>query len=104
MAGKNEDSVSVAEVKRRFSEFLSRVELRGERVLITRRGKPVAVLVHPGSIEDLRSSSTPAPADKRRGLLAAAGAWAEMEDVDRMIEEIYAARLRAADRDVEPLE
>ncbi len=40
-----------AEVKARLSELLGRVRHGRERVIITRRGKPVAALV---SIDDLR--------------------------------------------------
>jgi prevent-host-death family protein len=38
---------SVAEAKKHFSELLSRVAFRGERITIAKRGKPVAVLVPP---------------------------------------------------------
>lgn len=36
--------VSVTEAKARFSELLAHVE-RGERIVITRRGRPVAMLI-----------------------------------------------------------
>ncbi len=38
-------SLNVAEAKKHFSDLLSRVAYRGETVLITRRGKPMAKLV-----------------------------------------------------------
>jgi prevent-host-death family protein len=37
-------SISVAEAKARLSEFLRQVEVGGERVVIERRGRPIAVL------------------------------------------------------------
>ena len=40
--------VSVAEAKKHFSELLGRVAYGGERILISKRGKPMAVLVPPG--------------------------------------------------------
>lgn len=43
-------SLNVAEAKRRFSELLGRVGYGGARVLITRRGRPMAELVAPGTI------------------------------------------------------
>lgn len=43
-------AVSIAEAKANFSHLLKRVEA-GEEVLITRHGKPVAVLVPPANQE-----------------------------------------------------
>jgi prevent-host-death family protein len=37
--------VSVAEAKKHFSDLLGRVAYRGERITISKRGKPTAVLV-----------------------------------------------------------
>ena len=39
--------INVAEAKRQFSDLLGRVAYRGETVVITRRGKPMAKLVPP---------------------------------------------------------
>ncbi len=44
-------SVDTSQVKAQLSEFIGRVAFGHERVLVLRRGKPVAALV---SIEDLR--------------------------------------------------
>ena len=38
---------SVGEAKKHFSELLSRVAYRGERITIAKRGKPLAMLVSP---------------------------------------------------------
>lgn len=38
---------SVAEAKKHFSEILGRVAYAGERILISKRGKPVAVIIPP---------------------------------------------------------
>jgi len=40
-----------AEIKARLSEFLSRVIVRGDRVIVARPGRPVAALV---GLDDLR--------------------------------------------------
>jgi prevent-host-death family protein len=94
------DSLNVAELKRRFSEILSRVELRGERITVRRRGRTVAILVPATDIEDAALVAT----TTRRGLAAAAGAWEEHPDVERFIAEIRAARDASTDRTVEAME
>ena len=52
--------LSVAQAKARLSEVLSRVEDRGERYVIERRGKPVAAVVPLG---DLPLADRPAAGD-----------------------------------------
>ena len=88
-------SVGVGEAKRRLSELMSRVVYRGERFVIERRGKPMVALV---SAEDLaRLEQEPvAPG----GLLAALGAWADFEEIDELLADIYQRRLEARDRGV----
>ena len=44
-------TMTVAEAKNRFSDVLRRAEYGGERVIVERRGKPVAAIV---STDDLR--------------------------------------------------
>lgn len=44
------DTQSLAEVRARFSEYVERVETEHERVVVTKNGRPAAVLV---STEDL---------------------------------------------------
>ena len=51
------DSVlPLAEVKKRLSEMVYRVEDRHERVVDTRRGRPAAVLVSPDDLESLEET------------------------------------------------
>lgn len=51
------DSVlPLAEVKKRLSEMVDRVEDRHERVVVTRRGRPAAVLVSPDDLESLEET------------------------------------------------
>lgn len=88
--------VTVAEFKRHFSEFVADVRYRGERIVVARRDTPVAALV---SLEDLERLSTVAPPETPRpGLLGAVGAWADYEEMDQLIKDIYAAREAAVDR------
>jgi prevent-host-death family protein len=55
MMDKNE--VSVAEAKKHFSELLGRVAYAGERIVISKRGRPMAVLVPPVESATERSLS-----------------------------------------------
>ena len=59
---------SVAEAKKHFSELLSRVAYGRERIMIAKRGKPLAMLVppaaeagsdHPGKVEGWLENSDP---------------------------------------------
>jgi prevent-host-death family protein len=43
----NSREVGVAEAKKHFSELLGRVAYAGERIVISKRGKPMAVLAPP---------------------------------------------------------
>ena len=89
------ETVSVADAKKRLSELMSRVAYNRERFLVQRRGKPMAALVSAEDLALLEQQKVPA-----RGLLAAAGACADFDDFDQMIENIYAQRRRAEDRPV----
>ena len=87
------EQVSVADAKRRFSELIERVG-RGERFLVTRRGKPVLALVSP---ED-------APVDveqpKKRGFMALWGVLEGIEGADEWYEEMQ--RVVASRREYPP--
>lgn len=82
--------MSVAEAKRRFSELIERVQ-RGERIVVSRRGKPAVALVAPDPVLDRHH-------ERPLGLAALAGALAEWKDLEAVVEEIYKARRRARDR------
>jgi prevent-host-death family protein len=47
---------SLADVKARFSEIVDLVATRQERVVVTRRGKPAAVLISPDDLESLEET------------------------------------------------
>lgn len=87
--------LSVADAKKHLSELMSRVAYNQERFLIERRGKPMAALV---SAEDLARLEREPKAPQ--GLLAAAGAWSEFDELDEMVEHIYRQRREDRDRDV----
>lgn len=87
--------LGVGEAKKRLSELMSRVVYKGERFVIQRRGRPMVALV---SAEDLARLEEEPAAPK--GLLAAVGAWADFEELDEVMQEIYRQRRRARDRAV----
>jgi prevent-host-death family protein len=86
------ESIPVADAKRRFSELIDRAS-RGEQFVVTRHGAPALGLVPPGDIGD-RSREAPL------GLAAGAGALADWDDLDHVVEMIYQSRQEATDRDV----
>lgn len=89
------NALPVAEAKRRFSELLDRVE-RGEQILVSRRGKVVALLVRPRGAWAARAAPV--------GLAAVAGALGDWRELETVVKEVYAARRRARDRSVPDLD
>ncbi len=83
------DTLGVAQAKSRFSELIDRVG-RGERFVVSRRGKPAVALVPP----DQATPARPRPT----GLAAAAGALADWDELAQVVQEIYADRRRSRDR------
>ena len=84
--------VSTAEAKATLSALLGAVAFGRDRVVIERRGRPVAVLVSVDEAKQLPEA--PAATPRRRGALALVGGWSDVGDerIDRLVEEIYAAR------------
>src|SRR5688572_26451077 len=97
-------SFSTADVKARLSEMISKVAYGRERLVVLRRGKPVAALV---SLQDLRRlealdarASDQTVADVHP-IMRAFGGWADRSDLDELLTEIYAERDAALGREVE---
>ncbi len=93
--------ISSTEAKASFSSLVSKVQYGGERVIIERRGKPVAAVV---SMEDLsRILNGNQASTEPKGLLAAAGAWSVLKDeeIDEMVAHIYATRAEDQGRPVD---
>lgn len=82
--------LGVAEAKARFSELIERVA-HGERIIVSRRRRPVVALVPPDGAEPRH----PRPA----GLLTIAGALADWDELRTVVDDIYAQRRRARDRE-----
>jgi len=85
--------VSVANAKARLSSLMAEVAFGGEKVIIERRGKPMAVLV---SLDLKRSQSNHAKAspEDARGSLARVGAWGSLQDAEaaEILEDIHNQR------------
>ncbi|TET95612.1 MAG: type II toxin-antitoxin system Phd/YefM family antitoxin [Desulfobacteraceae bacterium] len=90
-------NISIAEAKSKFSEIIARTIYAGERFIVRRRGKPVAAIV---GIDDLRKIQLTNSSEDTGTLLAAAEAWADFKDLDRVIEDIYRSRRKSTDRKV----
>src|SRR6202008_1896099 len=73
-----------AEAKRRFAELIDRV-MAGEQFVVSRRGRPALALVP-------ADRQPPAPSIPPIGLAAVAGALADWDELDEVVDEIYAAR------------
>ena len=85
-------SVSVAEAKRHFSDYLAKGSIGESRVIITRRGRPAVALVSIGDLRELEQL------DKRHGLAAVIGKWPDFEEI---ADDVVAARHSQAEgRDV----
>ncbi len=87
MTSKNHDVimtevVSVADAKRRFSELIERVG-RGERFLVTRRGKPVLALVPADEVDRAETARS-----EKRGLMAYWGILEGVEGADEWYEDM----------------
>jgi len=93
-----DQGLNVAEAKKKFSELLARAAFKGERFIITRRGKPMAALI---GLDDLalleehkHQSLEP------QGLLAAAGALADYEGFEETMTEVCRLRRQSVGRRV----
>lgn len=87
--------VNLTEAKAKLSSIISRVVFAGEKVIIRRKGKNVAVVIPYEDYMEKWSED-----EKGEGLLLAKNALADMEDFDRFIEDIYMAREESVERDV----
>jgi prevent-host-death family protein len=52
----SDETLPLAEIKKRLSEIVDRVESRHERVVLTRNGRPAAVIVSPDDLESLEET------------------------------------------------
>jgi prevent-host-death family protein len=64
----NEETLPLAEIKKRLSEMVDKVEQHHDRIVLTRRGRPAAVLISPDDLESMEETlellSTPGALDE----------------------------------------
>lgn len=96
------EKIRVTEAKAQLSALMARVAYGGERFVIERRGRPLAALV---GVEDLERLEKERGATNSRplGAIALVGAWGEAEeqDLNAVLDEIYAERERDTGRTVD---
>lgn len=80
-------------VKDRFSEYVDRVEREHERVVVTRNGRPAAVLISPEDLASLETLALLADSEALRDLQQAQQEIARGEGV-RCVEAVRALRPR----------
>jgi len=86
-----EIAFSLSEAKSKFSDIINRIIYKKERILITKNGKKVAVIL---PIDELEKY-------KENGLIEARGALADLDDtVDEMVGRIYESRKLEKSREV----
>ncbi len=92
-------TIGVGEVKRRFSEVLTHVQLNRVRFIIERRGRPVAAIVSVDELDCLGPEGA-----RPRGALSLIGMLSEYPEAVAAIDEAYGNRSVAHDRPVPDLE
>jgi prevent-host-death family protein len=87
---------SLRNVKDRFSEFVDRVEREHERVVVTRNGRPAAILMSPDDLASLEETlELLGDSEAIRDLVEAEAAVAA-GDVVRGVDAVRALRTRPA--------
>lgn len=82
---------TLTEAKSRFSEIINRIVYKKEKIMITKKGRKVAVVI---PMEEFKQ-------EREEGLIKAEGALAGLEDsIDEMVNFIYEARDREMSREV----
>lgn len=88
---------SLRNVKDRFSEFVDRVDREHERVVVTRNGRPAAVLISPDDLDSLEETlELLSDAEAVRDLVSAEAAVAS-GDVVRGIDAVRGLRPSTAE-------
>ncbi len=64
------EAVNVVEARKNFSELVARVAFGGSRVIVERRGKPLAALISVQDLEKLEAFERQSGSARERGLSA----------------------------------
>ncbi len=82
---------TVTEAKAKFSEIINRIIYKKDRIIVTKKGKKVAMVI---PLEDNQE-------DSANGLLKAKGALSDIDkDIDEMVNSIYKERNKETGREV----
>ena len=82
---------SLSEAKSKFSDIINRIIYKKEKILITKKGKKVAVILPIDEFKDY----------EEKGLIGASGALSGLDDiVDEMVGVVYDARRSEKSREV----
>jgi antitoxin YefM len=88
------ETMSLAAVKARFSELVDRVERQQDRVVVTRNGKPAAVLISADDLESLEETlavmsdrSVAAQIRESQNALAAGESGASLDELRTNLEQ-----------------
>jgi prevent-host-death family protein len=90
------ETVSLAEAKSRFAEYIRRAET-GDVVVLSRHGRPVAAIVAAEDVDRLERLRAAGP---EKGLCSLAGGWKGSEDLVGLLGE----QKRSRPRKVAPLD
>lgn len=87
---------SLRNVKDRFSEFVDRVEREHERIVVTRNGRPAAVLISPDDLDGLEETLAVLSDTEAVKALGEAEAAVASGDVVRGVDAVRALRSSTA--------
>jgi len=85
------DVITITEAKSNFSRIIDRIIKKKDKIVITKKGKKVAVVMPSDELEK----------GEQEGLIKAVGSLpVQDETIDRMVELIYEARRKEKSREV----
>jgi prevent-host-death family protein len=88
------EKVSIAEAKSHFSEVISKVAITSNRIVITKRNKPIAAIVNLADLKKIDQDT------EKHGLGECIGKWEDFEEIVKDIETVYNIRSKDKLRDV----
>ena len=97
-------TTGTTEIKARLSEFLGRVRHGRERIIISRRGKPIAALISMDDLhrlENIERESKYQIRETEHPIMRAYEGWKDRDDLDELVEAIYDDRNATIGREVD---
>jgi prevent-host-death family protein len=80
------EKVSIAKAKSHFSEVISKVAFSSNRIIITKRNKPIAAIVNLTDLKKIDQDT------EKQGLRECIGKWEDFEEIVSDIETVYKIR------------